>query len=317
MLASPREVVGNILSSGLSGSPLSRAGYEIAQSCPNFAHLTTIFRLLQFGHHLHPTSSAPRFTFVPHSQDDIRSHTMQLSNVAISSSKTSHPSPFPSPSPYEQSLSHGSESQTPRMPPAMSQYHSAPGNLSSSFKSMRLENVGPNLVPQYQTTTPSGLSLLLATRRAELLRPSSREAGLPVSLESSLSLTPQPRNEPVDLSTSSPPTRTSPRSSGPEGPPSQLSEEASLLTYNAVPNISYSSIEAGLSHSPSKSQFRVRLASVSETALARSEDLLATCIRSIPAVLLGVLLNVLDGVSCELSQSSLRSSLTIDAGQMV
>jgi len=229
---------------------------------------------------------------------------MQLSNVAISSSKTSHPSPFPSPSPYEQSLSHGSESQTPRMPPPMSQYHSAPGNLSSSFKSVRLEAVGPNLIPQYQTTTPSGLSLLLATRRAELLRPSSREAGLPVPLESSLSLTPQPRNEPVDLITSPPPTRTPPRSSGPEGPPSQLSEEASLLTYNAVPNISYSSIEAGLSHSPSKSQFRVRLASVSETALARSEDLLETCVRSIPAVMLGVLLNVLDGVSCEFSPSA-------------
>jgi len=268
-----------------------------------FTHLTTIFSLLQFGHHLHPTSSAPRFTSVPHSQDDIRSNTMQLSNVAISSSKTSHPSPLPSPSPYERSLSHGSESQTPRMPPAMSQYHSAPGNLSSSFKSIRLETVGPNLVPQYQTTTPSGLSLLLANRRAELIRPNPREAGLPVSLESSLSLTPQPRNEPVDLATS-PPTRTSPRSSGPGGPPSQLSEEASLLAYNPIPNISYSSIEAGLSHSPSKSQFRIRLASVSEIALARSEDLLTTCVRSIPAVLLGVLLNVLDGVSCELSQST-------------
>lgn len=31
ILASPREVVGNILSSGLSGSPLSRAGYVIAR----------------------------------------------------------------------------------------------------------------------------------------------------------------------------------------------------------------------------------------------------------------------------------------------
>jgi len=241
---------------------------------------------------------------------------MQLSNVAISSSKTSHPSPFPSPSPYEQSLSHGSDSQTPRMPPAMSQYQSAPGNLSSSFKSIRLEAVGPNLVSQYQTTTPSGLSLLLANRRAELLRPSSREAGL-VSLESSSSLTPQPRNEPINLTTS-PPTRASPRSSGPERPPSQLSEEASLLAYNTVPNISYSSIEAGLSHPPPKSEFRIKLASVSQTALARSEDLLATCVRSIPAVLLGVLLNVLDGVSCEFSsEHSVISSLTSGVGQMV
>jgi len=243
---------------------------------------------------------------------------MQLSNVAISSSKTSHPSPFPSPSPYEQSLSHGSEFQTPRMPLAMSQYQSAPGNLSSSFKSMRLETVGPNLVPQYQTTTPSGLSLLLATRRAELLRPSSREAGLPVSLDSQSSLTPQPRNEPVDLSASPPSTHASPRSFGPEGHPSQLSEDASLLTYNAIPNVSYSSIEAGLSHPPSKSDFRIRFASASETLLARSEDLAVTCVRSLPAVLLGVLLNVLDGVSCEPSpEYPMTPPLTSGVGQMV
>jgi hypothetical protein len=32
--ASPREVVGNILSSDLSGSPLSRAGYDIGRHNP-------------------------------------------------------------------------------------------------------------------------------------------------------------------------------------------------------------------------------------------------------------------------------------------
>ena len=181
----------------------------------------------------------------------------------------------------------------------MSQYQSAPGNLSSSFKSMRLETVGPNLIPQYQTTTPSGLSLLLANRRAELLSPSSREAGSPTPLDSSLSIT--RHNEPVDLGTS-PPIRVAPKLSGPDHSPSQLSEAAPLLVHNS--NISYSSAEAGLSRPPSKSKFGVRLASASETACVRSRDLLVTCVRSLPAVLLGVLLNVLDGISCKSFEST-------------
>lgn len=240
---------------------------------------------------------------------------MQLSNVAISSSKTSHPSPLPTPSPHEQSLSRGSESQTPRMPPAMSQYQPAPGNISSSFNSMRLDTVSPNLIPQYQTTMPSGLSLLLANRRAELLSPSSGEAGLPVLLDSPLPITRQSRNEPVDLGTS-PPIRPATKPPGPEGPPSQLSEEVPLLAHN--PSASYSSAEAGLPHPSSKSRFRLRLASVSETACARSGDLLVTCVHSLPAVLLGLLLNILDGISCKPFREYLVIPLLMTgAGQMV
>jgi len=240
---------------------------------------------------------------------------MQLSNVAVSSSKSTQPTPLPTPSPHEQSLSSGAESQTPRMPPTVSQYRSSPGNISSSFKSMRLETVSPNLIPQYQTTTPSGLSLLLANRRTELFGPGSREAGLPGSLESSLSPTPQLRSEPIDLSASPPPIHTLPN---PEGPSPQLPEEAPLLAHNVVPNISYSSVEAGLSHPLSKSKFRIKLASASKTACARSGDLLATCIRSLPAVLLGVLLNILDGVSCKFFRVyPMTSSLTGSVDQMV
>lgn len=226
---------------------------------------------------------------------------MQLSNVAISS-KTSHPSPLPTPSPYEQSPSYSTEAQAPRMSPTMSQYQLPPGNMSSSFKSMRLETASPNLIPRHQTPTPSGLSLLLAKRRAELLSSSSRETGLPGSLES-LSLTPQLRNEPIGSSTS-PPVRTVSQTSGPEGSSPQISEEAPLLAHNAAHHISYSSVEAGLSHLPSKSTFRIRLVSASQTVCARSGDLLATCIRSLPAVLLGMLLNILDGVSCEISDNT-------------
>lgn len=243
---------------------------------------------------------------------------MQLSNVAVSSSKTSHPSPLPTPPLYEQSLSPGSESQTPRMPPAMSQYQPAPGTLSSSFKSMRPETTTPNLTPQYQTTMPSGLSLLLANRRAESLSPNSREPGQPVSLEPSLPLTMHPRNEPVDLGTSPPPIRVAPKTSGAERPSSQLSEEAPLLVHNTVPNISYSSVEAGLLHSPSESKFRTRLASASATARARSVDVLVTSVRSLPAVLLGVLLNILDGISCKFFRGhTVISFLTSGVGQMV
>lgn len=180
----------------------------------------------------------------------------------------------------------------------MSQYQPPPGTLPSSFKSTRLETVSPNPVTQYQTTTPSGISLLLANRRPELFGPNSRGAGLPASLDSSPSLTPQPRNQPVNLS---PPSILS-QTSGPERPSPQLSEEAPLLPHNVVPNISYSSAEAGLSHPPSKSRFSIGLAPTSETACARSGDLLVTCVHSIPAVLLGILLNILDGVSCELFQ---------------
>jgi len=227
---------------------------------------------------------------------------MQLSNVAISS-KTSHPSPLTTPSPYEHSPSYSVESQTPRMPPTMSQYQPSPGNISSSFRSTRLETVNPNLIPRHQIPTPSGLSLLLANRRAELLSPSSREAGLSGSLESPLSPTTQPRNEPIGFSTSPPQVRTVSQTPGP-GPTPQLSEEAPLLAHNVVHHISYSSVEAGLSRPPSKSTFRIRLVSASQAMRARSGDLLVTCVRSLPAVLLGMLLNILDGVSCEVFEST-------------
>lgn len=254
-----------------------------------------VFRLLQYNYHYHSTSSAPRPTFVPHSQNDIRAHTMQLSNVAVSS-KTSQPSPLPTPSPYHQSLSSGAGPQTPGMtPPAMSQYQPSPVDISASFKSVFLDTASPNLPHQYQTTTPSGLSLLLANRRAEVASPSSRGEGLPSSLGLSLPLTPQPRGERVDPVTSRPPTETHYL----EHPSPQLSEGSPLLAQHIAPTVSYSTVEAGLSHEPLKSRFGVRLASASKAVRARSGELLVTCIRSLPAVLLGVLLNVLDGVSCE------------------
>lgn len=224
---------------------------------------------------------------------------MQLSNVAVSSSKTSHPSPFPTPSPYEQSPSYSAESQTPKMPLTMAQHQSS-GNISSSFKSMRLEALNPNLIPRHQTATPSGLSLLLASRRMEPLSLGSREASLSGSLESS-----QPRGEPIDLSASPPPVRTLSQTPGPGSPSPQLSEETPLLTHNLVPHITYSSAEAGLPEPPSKSKFRTKLVSVSRTACTCSGDLLVTCVHSLPAVLLGVLLNILDGVSCKFFESIL------------
>ena len=240
---------------------------------------------------------------------------MQLSNVAISSSKTSHPSPLPTPSPHERSSSHSVESQTPRMPPAMSQYHSSPGNISSSFKSMRIENVDPNLIPRHQTPTPSGLSLLLANRRPEPLSLSSREAGLPGSLESLQSLTPQP---PISLNTSPPLARAAPQPPGPQGPSPQPSEETPLLAQSMAHYTSYPSAEAGLPHLSSKSKFRMRLVSASRTACANSGDFFVVCARSLPSVLLGLLLNMLDGISCELFREYyMIPSLTDGTGQMV
>jgi len=149
---------------------------------------------------------------------------------------------------------------------------------------------------------PSGLSLLLANRRTELLGPSSREAGMPGSLDPSLS-TPQPRNESIDLDTPPPSTRPLSQMSGPEGSSPQLSEETPLLAHGNISNVSYSSAEAGLSQAPSKSKFRIRLASAFKTTRARSGNLFVTCVHSLPAVLLGVLLNILDGVSCKFFES--------------
>lgn len=291
-LVPPREVVGNILSSDLSGSPLSRAGYDTGRdNILIFAHSidNLVFRLLQYNYH--STPSAPRPTFFPRSQNDIRAHTMQLSNVAVSS-KTSPTSPLPTPSPYNQSSSNGVGSQTPRMPPAMSQCQPSPGDIPSSFKSAFLEAARPNLTQQYQTTTPSGLSLLLANRRAEVFNPSSRGEGPPSSPGTSPSLTPQPR---VDFTTSPPPVQTN----YPERPSHQLSEGAPLLAQRVDPTVSYSSVEAGLPHPIVKSGLGFKLASASKIARVRSGELLVTCVRSLPAVLLGVLLNILDGVSCE------------------
>lgn len=240
---------------------------------------------------------------------------MQLSNVAISSSKTSHPSPLPTPSPHERPSSHSTESQTPRMPPAMSQHHSSPGNVSSSFKSMRLENVDQNLIPRYQTPTPSGISLLLANRRPEPLSPSSREAGPPDSLESLRFQTPQP---PINLNISPPLARAAPQPPGPQGPSPQPLEETPLLAQSMDHHTSYSSAEAGLPHLSSKSKFRMSLVSASRTAWANSGDFFVVCASSLPSVLLGLLLNMLDGISCELFREyHMIPSLTYGIGQMV
>lgn len=233
---------------------------------------------------------------------------MQLSNVAVSS-KTSHssPSPLPTPSPHDQPFGNGVGSQTPRMPPPMSQYQPYPGNIPSSFKSGLLETAGSNLVQQCQNTTPSGLSLLLANRRAELISPSSREEPIPSSPDPSLSPVPRHRGERVDPITSPPFVHTLSQTHYPEGP--QLSEEALLLAQGVVPEASYSSVEAGPSHPPVKPGFRFQLVATSETACDRSGELLATCVRSLPAVLLGALLNILDGISCELSRGHAWSHL--------
>lgn len=220
---------------------------------------------------------------------------MQLSSVAVSS-KTRHPTPLPTPSPHDQSLSDGLGSQTPRMPSAMFQYQPSPGDVSSSFKSVFLENSSPKLARQYQTTTPSGLSLLLANRRVEGLSPSSRGEDLPSSVGLSLPLNPQPRSEGFEPITSPPPGQTHFL----ERPSPQLSEGAPLLAQGIAPTVSYSSVEAGLAHQPLKSGFGIKFASASSIACTRSGELLVTCVRSLPAVLLGVLLNILDGVSCEL-----------------
>lgn len=214
---------------------------------------------------------------------------MQLSNVAVSS-KTSLSSP------HDQSLSSGRGTHTPKMPPSMSQHQPSPGIIPSSFKSALLETAGPDLAHQYQTTTPSGLSLLLANRRAELITPSSREEALPSSLGPSLSPTPPHRGERIDFLTSPPPVHTLSHAHYSESP--RHSEEAPLLAQGMVPEVSYSSVEAGLLRPPPRSMFRIQLSSASKTARDRSGELLVTCVRSLPAVLLGVLLNILDGVSC-------------------
>lgn len=295
---SPREVVGNILSSDLSGSPLSRAGYDSGRdNSLIFAHSidNPVFRLLQYGYNFHSNSSAPRQTFVPHSQNEIRTHTMLLSNVAVSS-KTSHSS-LQTPSPYDQSVSNGVGSETPTMPPPMSQYRSSPENTPSSFKSVFLEAVGPNLTQQYQTNTPSGLSLLLMNRRTEVLSPGSKGESRPSPMGLSLPPTPQHRAEHVDPITFAPPHAQTHR---PERPSPQLSEGAPLLAQRVAPTVSYSNLEAGLSHPLFKSGFGIKLAAASKTVRAHSGELLVTCVRSLPAVLLGVLLNILDGVSCKL-----------------
>ena len=221
---------------------------------------------------------------------------MQLSSVAISS-KTRNSSPLPTPSSHHQPPGYSAGSQTPRMAPAMSQYQSSSGNVSSSFRSVVLETVSPNLTPQYQTTTPSGLSLLLANRRAELLSPGHEEEDIPGSLGSSLPQTPQLRVERVDLVTSPPPVRVSP-TRRPQGLSTRSSEDTPLLAQGVGPHVSYSSIEAGLSYLP-KSGLRTKLASASKIVCARSGSLPVAIVCSLPAVLLGALLNILDGISCE------------------
>lgn len=263
-----------------------------ANSIENF-----MFRLLPYGYHVHSASSAPRPTFIPHLPNDIRTHTMQLSNVAVSS-KTRNSSPLPTPPSHHQPPGYSAGSQTPKMAPAMSQYQSSSGNVSSSFRSVVLETVSQNLTPQYQTTTPSGLSLLLANRRAELLSPGHEEEDLPGSLGSSLPQTPQLRVERVDLVTSPPPARALPQTRRPQGLSTRSSEDAPLLAQGVGPNVSYSSVEAGLSYLP-KSGFRTKLASASKIVCARSGGLPVAIVRSLPAVLLGSLLNILDGISCE------------------
>jgi hypothetical protein len=177
-----------------------------------------------------------------------------------------------------------------------SQYSPSTTNLSPSVSSHRIGSVTPRGTSHSSCVNPSGLSILLSRQHCDGTSPSlvtvttGLEAPTPhlplpppkksvdevtVCPSRSVSITPRPASEQQNI-----PTETS----------VLLSDVEASPRYYTEAHRPYSQL--------SKMTSKANLNKITNYVHFSAKDLLTTLIRSLPAVILGVLLNILDGVSC-------------------
>lgn len=280
--------------------------------CPSYCSLDCSLprsSLLQPTNYvLSQNSSEYRSNAVPHTQDDIRSYTMQLSGMAMSPKSTTHSIP-PSTSPAPESafifpsgrLTHETAMKsTISLTSQVSSHDSVSIDLTSSMTSHETGNTTPRGAARSPTTNPSGLSLLLSGQRTQPYgaSPSSYDSSGAATPVARQNIIPEPsRHRPLTIDLSPSQQKSTPFMRLPSENVTEATETSALLGDIEAPGQFYTTNAS--SDPPYKSNFSTkRLLSYVQFD---AKDVLATAIRSMPAVVLGVLLNILDGISCKRS----------------
>lgn len=181
-------------------------------------------------------------------------------------------------------------------------------DLASSMYSHEIGTATPRGAARSPTTNPSGLSILLSGQRAKPdgTTASSFTSGskTPVPRQNVLSSQDNPEHLIVDLTPPRP--KPTPVTRYPSERISGTTETSALLDDVETPGQFYTG-NVNPQTPPSKAKFSTK--KVLSYVTFDVKDVVATSIRSLPAVVLGVLLNILDGVSCTCS-NELRSHET-------
>lgn len=274
-----------------------------------------------------PNSYTLRQLPIPHSQDTIRTNTMRLSNMVITplaGTPVHTPESFIYPiANYHPKSPH--ERSEPPIPSTLSQSISAENAIDLSATSSRSTSTSPNddgvVTPRGHNKSaiyPSGLSLLLASRGREGAPDTDKPSTSPTKMDP----LPVPTKPTATEHSEDPPPKvaqaTPPAGSGPGEathminpismlPPftsrrfdSPLTEAAPLLGGS---HRSYHSSPSAPSKSSKDGGVLTHAGHIICEALTPDHlgHVLGVGVKSLPAVLLGSLLNILDGVSCEAS----------------
>jgi hypothetical protein len=276
-----------ILAAVLSESPLHRAGCVVDLIYAlHVIVLTPWLSLLQAYGSYASGSSTPRHTLAPHTQNTIRASTMQLSNLVIHPTAAPQgPLPTPDPTPHE---------------PIEETVPSSLGTPSADLPLTPIVET-PGKASPPSPTSPSGLSLLIAREREAV----SKTGSSPTAIDSSSSRDREqtaaaegaehlgfgsdtPRSASlIDLS----------HECLLDGPPHVASEVTPLLARTPDGNGHLPTHFVPISRHQNLAK-RVHFF-LSESRKSKNiKNVVSTAIKSIPAVMLGSLLNILDGVSC-------------------
>ena len=238
--------------------------------------------------------SRPRHLGVPHTQEDIRDSTMQLSSIPMRSPSSNQGSFI-----FPTSIAHTPTEALPSIPGSLPSTTGTEDNdaidLSLSTPSAHSSQTTPR-----GSFQPSGLTLLLA-QHLDASAPEAEEETTPTT---------HPADDSRSISTRSLAPQTTDRVD--DGRPSERTPllvdhdvEGSYFSYTLNGN-GHPMAHNGQAHEPdavSKRATRGTLAGWGYRAMhvaspKNLQDIGATAVRSLPAVLLGALLNILDGVSC-------------------
>lgn len=251
-----------------------------------------------------PSSRGSRPRNVPlHTQEDIRDYTMQLSSLPMQTPAFLVPPSedafiFPS-------VSHAIESDEDdrqHIPSSMSMTSvltnpSDVVDLSASTSTLSTQT-GPS-TPRLRPSVPSGLSLMLSRTPEDHVGssgvvPDDSQTSTPtVTGRDFISQFPQP----PPLATTLPPPDEETSQFSSERQPLLSDIEAVRPAYGGNNHISSGPIGPSKpTHVTALNNWKARL--LSKDYKATSETVISSLVKSIPAVVLGTLLNILDGISC-------------------